>query len=127
MRIQESYWGIAERAIHLLGCWFLNTHQMGHCMSTSIVSKASYLYAVGYLQHVSATETQTFFIAVDEEGCQLSWKRRMKIVVGIARGLKYLHTDLDPPFTISELNSSAVYLTEDFSPKVCSKPCIYQY
>ncbi|XP_077225932.1 putative LRR receptor-like serine/threonine-protein kinase At1g63430 [Tasmannia lanceolata] len=52
------------------------------------------------------------------EGCQLSWIRRMKIVIGIARGLKYLHTELQPPFTLSELNSSAVYLTEDFSPKL---------
>lgn len=42
----------------------------------------------------------------------------MKIVIGIAKGLAYLHTELDPPFTISELNSNAVYLTEDFSPKV---------
>lgn len=42
----------------------------------------------------------------------------MKIIIGIGRGLKYLHTELDPPFTISELNSSAVYITEDFSPKV---------
>lgn len=42
----------------------------------------------------------------------------MKIIVGIARGLKYLHNELCPPFTISELNSSAVYLTEDFSPKL---------
>ncbi|GLU05786.1 hypothetical protein SLE2022_228650 [Rubroshorea leprosula] len=52
------------------------------------------------------------------EGCQLSWTRRMKIILGTARGLKYLHTQLDPPFTISELNSSAVYLTDDFSPKL---------
>ncbi|KAF8379486.1 hypothetical protein HHK36_028921 [Tetracentron sinense] len=52
------------------------------------------------------------------EGCQLSWTRRMKIVLGIARGLRYLHTELEPPFTISELNSSAVYLTDDFSPKL---------
>lgn len=42
----------------------------------------------------------------------------MKIIIGIARGLRYLHTELNPPFTISDLNSSAVYLTEDFSPKV---------
>lgn len=48
----------------------------------------------------------------------------MKIVLGIARGLKYLH-ELDPPFTISELNSSAVYLTEDFYPKVCQ--CLSHY
>ncbi|XP_022738065.1 probable LRR receptor-like serine/threonine-protein kinase At1g63430 [Durio zibethinus] len=52
------------------------------------------------------------------EGSQLSWTRRMRIILGIARGLNYLHTDLEPPFTISELNSSAVYLTEDFSPKL---------
>ncbi|CAA3025311.1 probable LRR receptor-like serine threonine-kinase At1g63430 [Olea europaea subsp. europaea] len=52
------------------------------------------------------------------EGCQLSWTRRMKIILGIAKGLKYLHAELDPPFAISELNSSAVYLTDDFSPKL---------
>ncbi|KAF7810264.1 putative LRR receptor-like serine/threonine-protein kinase [Senna tora] len=52
------------------------------------------------------------------EGCQISWTRRMNIIIGIARGLKYLHTEVEPPFTISELNSSAVYLTEDFSPKL---------
>ncbi|KAI4326975.1 hypothetical protein L6164_019484 [Bauhinia variegata] len=52
------------------------------------------------------------------EECQLSWTRRMKIVIGIAHGLKYLHTEIEPPFTISELNSSAVYLTEDFLPKL---------
>ncbi|XP_022155497.1 probable LRR receptor-like serine/threonine-protein kinase At1g63430 [Momordica charantia] len=52
------------------------------------------------------------------EACQLSWTRRMKIILGIARGLKYLHTELQPPFTISLLNSNAVYLTDDFFPKL---------
>ncbi|PIM98522.1 Serine/threonine protein kinase [Handroanthus impetiginosus] len=52
------------------------------------------------------------------DGCQFSWTRRMNIIIGIGRGLKYLHTELDPPFTISELNSSSVYLTEEFSPKL---------
>ncbi|XP_035834153.1 probable LRR receptor-like serine/threonine-protein kinase At1g63430 [Helianthus annuus] len=36
----------------------------------------------------------------------------------VAKSLRYLHTEIEPPFTISELNSSAVYLTEDFSPSV---------
>ncbi|KAK9668165.1 hypothetical protein RND81_13G038900 [Saponaria officinalis] len=54
----------------------------------------------------------------DGEGCQLSWRRRMKIIIGIAHGLSYLQTELDPPLTMSELNSNAVYLTEDFSPKL---------
>ncbi|KAL8101927.1 putative LRR receptor-like serine/threonine-protein kinase At1g63430 [Apium graveolens] len=52
------------------------------------------------------------------EGCQLSWTRRMNIVIGIAKGLKYLHTEIEPPFTISELNSNSVYLTDTFSPKL---------
>lgn len=52
------------------------------------------------------------------EECQLSWTRRMKIVIGIAKGLMYLHTEIEPPFTISELNSGAVYLTDDFLPKL---------
>lgn len=47
----------------------------------------------------------------------------MKIIIGIARGLKFLHSELEPPFTISELNSSAVYLTDDFSPQVYRGPC----
>ncbi|KAJ0727558.1 putative protein kinase RLK-Pelle-LRR-VI-2 family [Helianthus annuus] len=53
-----------------------------------------------------------------EEGCHLSWSRRMNIIIGVAKGLRYLHTEIEPPFTISELNSSAVYLTEDYSPKL---------
>ncbi|KAG0496807.1 hypothetical protein HPP92_001498 [Vanilla planifolia] len=57
------------------------------------------------------------------EGCQLTWFRRMKISLGIALGLRYLHTELHPPFIISELNSSAVYLTEDFTAKLVDFEC----
>uniref|UniRef100_A0A1J3G8Z3 Putative LRR receptor-like serine/threonine-protein kinase n=1 Tax=Noccaea caerulescens TaxID=107243 RepID=A0A1J3G8Z3_NOCCA len=57
------------------------------------------------------------------EGSLVSWAKRMKVVIGIARGLKYLHTELDPPFTVSDLNSNAVYLTEDFTPKLVDFEC----
>ncbi|KAF8103307.1 hypothetical protein N665_0188s0246 [Sinapis alba] len=57
------------------------------------------------------------------EGSLVSWAKRMKIVIGVARGLKYLHTELDPPFTVSELSSNAVYLTEDFTPKLVDFEC----
>uniref|UniRef100_A0A2P2LTA1 Uncharacterized protein n=1 Tax=Rhizophora mucronata TaxID=61149 RepID=A0A2P2LTA1_RHIMU len=43
MKIRESYWDIVERAVHLLGCWCLNTLQMGHSMSIFTMEKnASY-------------------------------------------------------------------------------------
>ncbi|WZZ04968.1 hypothetical protein YC2023_090889 [Brassica napus] len=57
------------------------------------------------------------------EGSLVSWAKRMKIVIGVARGLKYLHTELDPPFTVSEVSSNAVYLTEDFTPKLVDFEC----
>ncbi|XP_078427488.1 putative LRR receptor-like serine/threonine-protein kinase At1g63430 [Wolffia australiana] len=52
------------------------------------------------------------------EGSQLYWTKRMRIAIGIARGLRHLHNELQPPFIISDLNSGSVYLTEDFSPKL---------
>ncbi|KAG6405768.1 hypothetical protein SASPL_133362 [Salvia splendens] len=57
------------------------------------------------------------------EACQFSWTRRMRILIGIARGLKYLHAELDLPFTISNMNSSSIYLTDEFSPKLVDFEC----
>lgn len=55
----------------------------------------------------------------------MSWLRRMKIAIGIAQGLRYLHTESQPPFAISELNSNSVYVTEDFTPKVLHAVYLY--
>ncbi|KAG2323667.1 hypothetical protein Bca52824_016880 [Brassica carinata] len=52
----------------------------------------------------------TFYLSTSTQAALVTWERRMKIVIGIARGLKYLHMELDPPFTISELSSNAIYL-----------------
>ncbi|CAM0903618.1 unnamed protein product [Alopecurus aequalis] len=54
----------------------------------------------------------------DGEGCQLSWPRRLKLALSIARVLRHLHTELQPPFAVAVLTSSSVYLTEEFSPKI---------
>ncbi|KAJ1694440.1 hypothetical protein LUZ63_011138 [Rhynchospora breviuscula] len=58
-----------------------------------------------------------------EDGSYLSWIRRMKVAIGIAKGLRYLHTELQPPFALADLNSNAVYVTEDFTPKLVDFEC----
>lgn len=52
------------------------------------------------------------------EAWQLGWSARMKIIVGVAHGLRYLHHELVPPVVMLDLDSNGVYLTEDFSPKL---------
>ncbi|KAF7001226.1 hypothetical protein CFC21_016939 [Triticum aestivum] len=51
------------------------------------------------------------------EEAQFSLLKRMKIAISIAQGLRYLHTESQPPFAISELNSNSVYVIEDSTPK----------
>lgn len=86
---------------------------MARYMSTFIVSRVPFFFYLNQIHYFG----DNCCVLADGEGC-LSWTRRMNIILGMARGLKYLHSELQPPFTISELNSGAVYLTDDFSPKV---------
>ncbi|XP_044460269.1 probable LRR receptor-like serine/threonine-protein kinase At1g63430 [Triticum aestivum] len=51
------------------------------------------------------------------EEAQFSLLKQMKIAISIAQGLRYLHTESQPPFAISELNSNSVYVIEDSTPK----------
>ncbi|KAI3990699.1 hypothetical protein MKX01_022999 [Papaver californicum] len=89
-----------------------NIEKVGYCRESSLYSR---MLVFGYASNGTLNEHLHY-----GEGCHLSWIRRIKIIIGIAHGLRYLHTEIQPPFTISELNPSAVYLTEDFSPKICS-------
>ncbi|PKU63945.1 Receptor-like serine/threonine-protein kinase ALE2 [Dendrobium catenatum] len=48
----------------------------------------------------------------------LSWDARMKIALGAARGLAYLHEDSNPRVIHRDFKASNVLLEEDFTPKV---------
>ncbi|XP_057873376.1 probable LRR receptor-like serine/threonine-protein kinase At1g63430 isoform X2 [Cryptomeria japonica] len=52
------------------------------------------------------------------DGWQLGWSARMKIIAGVAHGLQYMHHELVPPVSFVDLDSNAIYLTEDFTPKL---------
>ena len=58
------------------------------------------------------------FLPLYGEAAQFSWLRRMKIAIGITQGLRYLYTESQPPFAISDLNSNSIYVTTDFMYKL---------
>ncbi|CAH1442873.1 unnamed protein product [Lactuca virosa] len=47
----------------------------------------------------------------------LDWRSRMRIIMGTAYCLEYMH-ELNPPIPHSNLNSTMIRLTEDYAPKV---------
>lgn len=52
-------------------------------------------------------------------GEQLSWRQRMRIAVGTAYGLSYLHHSCNPPLLFNgKFNSSNIFLTEDYAAKI---------
>ncbi|KAL7191174.1 hypothetical protein ACSBR2_023277 [Camellia fascicularis] len=55
---------------------------------------------------------------VDKEAAPLDWGARMKIALGAARGLAYLHEDSSPCVIHRDFKSSNILLEHDFTPKV---------
>lgn len=61
----------------------------------------------------------TSFIVSVKEADPLDWPARMRAIMGTAYGLQYMH-DLNPPVPHSNLNSNAIFLTDDYAAKVCA-------
>ncbi|XP_002964459.2 receptor-like serine/threonine-protein kinase ALE2 isoform X2 [Selaginella moellendorffii] len=54
----------------------------------------------------------------DKKIAPLSWEARLKIALGAARGLAYLHEDSYPRVIHRDFKSSNILLEDDFTPKV---------
>lgn len=55
---------------------------------------------------------------VDKRKGPLDWDARLKIALGAARGLAYLHEDSNPRVIHRDFKASNVLLEDDFTPKV---------
>ena len=60
----------------------------------------------------------SFLAGIDKEAAPLDWAARMKIALGAARGLAYLHEDSSPHVIHRDFKSSNILLEHDFTPKV---------
>ncbi|XP_058220545.1 probable serine/threonine-protein kinase PBL21 isoform X2 [Rhododendron vialii] len=65
---------------------------------------------------MGSLEDHLFDVEPDKE--PLSWSTRMKIAVGAARGLEYLHCKANPPVIYRDLKSANILLDENFNPKL---------
>ncbi|RRT66562.1 hypothetical protein B296_00017271 [Ensete ventricosum] len=54
----------------------------------------------------------------DKETAVLNWNTRLKVALGAARGLAYLHEDSSPRVIHRDFKSSNILLEDDFTPKV---------
>lgn len=54
-----------------------------------------------------------------KEAEHLDWNMRVRIIMGIAYCLQYIHNEINPPMAHSNLNSSAIFLTDGYAAKVC--------
>lgn len=53
-----------------------------------------------------------------KESEHLDWNTRVRIIMGVAYCLQYMHHEINPPVAHSSLNSTAVFLTDDYAAKV---------
>ncbi|TQD91102.1 hypothetical protein C1H46_023277 [Malus baccata] len=51
-------------------------------------------------------------------GIRLDWMRRLKVILGAARGLAYLHEHANPPIIHRDIKSSNILLDKDLTAKV---------
>ncbi|KAI3459952.1 hypothetical protein Pfo_016615 [Paulownia fortunei] len=65
---------------------------------------------------MGSLENHLFDIEPDQK--PLSWSTRLKIAVGAARGLEYLHSKANPPVIYRDLKSSNILLDNDFNVKL---------
>ncbi|KAL2607633.1 hypothetical protein R1flu_026206 [Riccia fluitans] len=50
----------------------------------------------------------------------LTWRQRLKIIVGIAKGLLYLHEETHPSFYHGHIKAQNIVLDKDWNPKIAA-------
>ncbi|KAL9275203.1 Serine/threonine-protein kinase PBS1-like protein [Drosera capensis] len=81
---------------------------LGYCVSDG--NKRFLVYEYGALQSLNDY--------LHEPLCSPPWKIRMKISIGAAEGLQYLHSH-KPPIIFKDFNPSIILLNDAFVPRLC--------
>ncbi|KAK6939085.1 Protein kinase domain [Dillenia turbinata] len=69
-------------------------------------------------EYMANGSLETHLFDLEPNRMPLDWNTRMKIALGAARGLEYLHCKANPPVIYRDLKSANILLDEDFNPKL---------
>ncbi|WOG85178.1 hypothetical protein DCAR_0104366 [Daucus carota subsp. sativus] len=69
-------------------------------------------------EYLENNSLDTALLGSDRKTIRLNWERRSAICKGTARGLAYLHEDLEPPIVHRDIKASNILLDKNFKPKI---------
>ncbi|XP_042483522.1 cold-responsive protein kinase 1-like [Macadamia integrifolia] len=88
-----------ENLVKLYGCCVEGIHR---------------ILVYGYLENNSLSQT----LLGSHSSIQFDWKARYKICIGIARGLAFLHEEVQPHIVHRDIKASNILLDNDLNPKI---------
>ncbi|RLM61343.1 putative serine/threonine-protein kinase [Panicum miliaceum] len=91
---------VHENLITLVGCCAEGSHR---------------ILVYNYLENNSLACT---LLGSGRSNIRFNWKARVKIAVGVARGLAYLHEEIRPPIIHRDIKASNILLDKDLTPKI---------
>lgn len=69
-------------------------------------------------EYVENSSLDQALIGTNSERARLHWAIRSEICIGTAKGLAYLHEDVEPHIVHRDIKASNILLTENFLPKI---------
>uniref|UniRef100_A0A6N2NJG9 non-specific serine/threonine protein kinase n=1 Tax=Salix viminalis TaxID=40686 RepID=A0A6N2NJG9_SALVM len=95
---------------------------IGHVRHRNLVRLLGYCVEEGHRilvsEYVDNGNLHQWLHGCPEQPSPLTWAIRMNIIQGIAKGLAYLHEDVEPKFIHQNLKSSNILLDHQWNPKI---------